>query len=176
MVLIGCLHVHAKDQPCFHEYQVKAALLYNFSKFVDWPETSFQNAAAPIIIGILGNDPFGNHLDRTIKNKTVNGRSLTIHRFKKLDDLTPCHILFISPSEKKHLSEVLDKLKTWHVLTVSDMKNFSRSGGMINLITEVNRIRFEINIDAADQGGLKISSQLLKLSKIVRTNHQEMEK
>jgi len=167
-MLTGTLNLHAEPQPSFHEYHVKAAFLYNFAKFVEWPEEVLGHSSTPITIGILGRDPFGHYLDRTIKNKTVKGRELVIKRFEEVDDLEATHILFISESEKKRLSETLNKRKNWHVLTVSDMEGFSELGGIINLITEENRIRFVINVDAAERADLKISSHLLKLAKIVR--------
>jgi len=150
------------------EYMIKAGFLYNFAKFVDWPEEVFENSSTPLIIGILGEDPFGNDLDQIIKKKTVKERSILIKRLKTLDELKVCHILFISASEKSHLSKVISKTKDWHVLTVSEMEGFAELGGIINFTKEGNKIRFEINLDAAEQSGLKISSRLLKLAKIIR--------
>jgi hypothetical protein len=164
-------NLHAQPKPQFHEYQIKAAFLYNFARFVNWPEEAFAGPDTPISIGILGNDPFGIHLDLTLRDKTVKGRNLVVKRFTKLDDTKLCHILFISKSEKGRVSETLSVLKNWHVLTASDMKGFAQCGGVIAFVTKDNKIGFEINVDSADQAGLKISSKLLKLAKIVRRNH-----
>ena len=170
LIFSGALNLQAEPRPVFHEYHVKAAFLYNFAKFVEWPEEAFRGPNDPITIGILGKDPFGSYLDRTIKNKTVKGRNLVVKRFEKANDLQACHILFISASEQKRLSQVLNKLNNWNVLTVSDIESFSRVGGMVNLIREGNKVRFEINVDAAKRAGLKISSHVLKLANIVRND------
>jgi len=167
VAVISWTNLHA-ESPKQREYMIKAGFLYNFTKFVEWPEEVFENSDTPITIGILGEDPFGSGLDQTIEKKTAQGRSLLIKRFKTPDDLETCHILFINASEKKHLSETMNKFKDWHVLTVSEMEGFTELGGIINFIKEENRIRFEINLDAAEQAGLKISSRLLRLAKIVR--------
>jgi hypothetical protein len=161
-------NLHAESQGTFHEYQVKAAFLYNFVKFVEWPKDVFEDPKAPIVIGILGKDHFGTYLDEIVENKTVKGRGFVIRRFDSVGDLEACHVLFISESEKARISTTLNKLQDWHVLTVSDVKGFPKLGGIINLITEKNRIRFEINVDAAVRAGLKLSSHLLKLGKIIR--------
>jgi hypothetical protein len=150
------------------EYEVKAAFLYNFAKFVEWPAEAFDDADAPLTIGVLGEDPFGDTLEQTVKGKTANGRKLAIRRFHKVRDLQPCHILFISSSEKRHLSEILDRLKGSSVLTVGEVEGFAKRGGVINFFVEDNRIRFEVNVDAAKRAKLKMSSKLLRLARIVR--------
>jgi len=161
------LFVHA-EPPTPREYMIKAGFLYNFAKFVEWPKEVFKNTTAPLIIGIYGKDLFGSSFDQTIKAKSVQGRGLLIKRFKTLDELTVCHILFINPSEKEHFSEIMNKLMGSHVLTVSETERFAERGGIINFIKEGNNVRFEINLDTAEKNGLKISSRLLKLAKIIR--------
>ena len=148
------------------EYQIKAAFLYNFTKFVEWPEAAFTNDQHVIYICIFGNDPLSDALE-TINGKMVKGRKVAIKRFTKAEDIKGCHILFISASEKKNLTYILDTVKDLHVLTVSDMGEFCRYGGIINLIPVNNRIGFEINLSAAHQASLNISSQLLKLARDV---------
>lgn len=155
------------------EYQVKAAFLYNFAKFVEWPTEAFSDTTTPIIIGILGDDPFESDLDQIVKGKRVNGREFVIKRFKELEDLEICHILFISTSEHKNLSKITRTLKNSGVLTVSEMKEFTKMGGIINFILEENKVRFEINVDAAEREGLKLSSQLLKLARIVKEREEK---
>ena len=161
------LFVHA-EPPTPREYMIKAGFLYNFAKFVEWPKEVFENTTAPLIIGIYGKDLFGSSFEQTINTKTVQGRGLLIKRFKTLDELTVCHILFINPSEKEHFSEIMNKLMGSHVLTVSETERFAERGGIINFIKDGNNVRFEINLDAAEKNGLKISSRLLKLAKIIR--------
>ncbi len=160
------LGAHAKAPPP-GEYQLKAVFLYNFAKFVEWPAESFADAQSPIILGILGKDPFGATIDQIIKGKTVKDRELTIKRFETIEKLEACHILFISSSEEKRLAKILEILKDSSILTVGEMKQFARSGGMINFTVRESKIRFEINVDTAERAKLKISSKLLKLAKII---------
>lgn len=153
------------------EYLIKAAFLYNFAKFVEWPAEAFKDGLDTLYLGVLGVDPFGDALD-SIKDKTVKGKKLVIKRFTKIDDLEKCHILFISASERGNLRNILQSLNNSSVLTVSEMEKFAQLGGIINLITIENNIHFEINPDAAERAKLKISSHLLKLAKIVTSGSQ----
>jgi hypothetical protein len=150
------------------EYEIKAAFLYNFANFVEWPPKAQADANGTIIIGILGDDPFGSTLEQIIANKTINGHRIEIKRFKSLRELKPCHILFINSSEDNRLEKILNIVEDWHVLTVSEIDGFTKNGGIINFYVENKRVRFEINTDNAKKMGLKISSKLLKLAKIVR--------
>jgi len=115
------------------EYQVKAAFLYNFAKFIDWPTEAFKDDLAPVNLCILGTDPFGDTLN-TIKDKTVKGRKLTLKRLYKLEDPGGCHILFISASEKGNVKQIIQSLKNSPVLTISEGERFAHGGGMINFI------------------------------------------
>ena len=147
------------------EYRVKAAFLLNFAKFVEWPPEAFTDKASPFIIGVLGQNPFGNDLEQTISGKTVNDRALQIReKVQTITEATNCHILFISTSEKKRLPEIFDGLRGTRVLTVGEMDGFTKSGGAINFVMEGNKIRFEIREEAAKKAGLKISSKLLSLA------------
>jgi hypothetical protein len=148
-----------------NEYQVKAAFLYNFAKFIDWPGEAFAGPSAPLIIGVVGDDPFGGALDQAINGKSIGGRPLAVRRLKWGQDLRSCHILYISSSEQKRLPQIIQSLRGASVLTVSDMERFNQQGGIINFILEANRVRFEINSRAADQARLRISSKLLALAK-----------
>ena len=152
----------------YQEYLVKAAFLFNFTKFVDWPSESFKDNAAPIKLYILGDDPFGEALD-TIRDKTVKGRRLVIKRCQKVEELEGAHLLFISASEKGRVNQILQSLKNTPVLTISETERFGQMGGIINFITVENKVQFEINSEQAQQNKLKISSQLLKLARIVRS-------
>jgi hypothetical protein len=146
------------------EYQLKAAFLFNFAKFVEWPPRAFTDATSPIVIGILGETRLNADLQRTIRDKTVNNRALAIKEFRSPADATNCHILFISTAEKKRLPEILEGLRGVSVLTVGEMDRFTESGGMINFVQESSKIRFQINDGAARSVGLKISSKLLSLA------------
>ena len=157
------------ETPVPREYIVKAAFLYNFAKFVEWPEDDFTDDQSPFVLGIFGEDPFGDSLD-SIKRKTVGARKLVIERSQTLEDLKKCHLIFISRSEKNDLDKIIAQLKDLNVLTVSDIEGFALKGGVIGLFTAGNKIRFEINVDSAKRNGLQISSKLLKLAKIVGSN------
>ncbi len=152
-----------------NEYEVKAAFLYNFARFVEWPDNVSPDPNGPLVIAILGRDPFGGEIDRAIEGKTVNGRRLVIKRFSSLETYEQCHILFVSSSERGNLPRILAAVRTNSVLTVSETDRFAQIGGIINFITIENRIRFEINQAAAERVGLKISSKLLSLGRVVRT-------
>jgi len=154
------------------EYRVKAAFVYNFAKFIDWPAEAFPNGRAPLALCILGKDPFGVALE-TIKGKTVKDRKLVIQHLARIEDLERCHILFISASEEKHLERILKTLKGSNVLTIGEVRQFAELGGMIHLTMKENKVRFEINVDAAERAGLKISSKLLKLAEVVRDEREE---
>ena len=147
--------------------QVQAAFLFNFTKFVTWPKDAFQRADNAVVIGVLGEDPFGQVLEDTIRDKTVMGKPLTVKRFQTIQDAANSHILFLSSSEEPHLPEIMKALKHTSVLTVSDMAQFAERGGMVALTLDEQRIRLKVNLDAVDRAGLKMGSQLLKLAKIV---------
>jgi hypothetical protein len=151
------------------EYQLKSVFLFNFARFVDWPATAFADAKAPLIIGVLGEDPFGGVLDDTVRNETVNGRKLVIRRFARLQDIDICHILFISPSEASRIEEYVAALRARSVLTVADLSGAALRGVMIRLITEQNRIRLRINFEEAKAAHLTLSSKLLRAAEIVTT-------
>jgi hypothetical protein len=159
---------YAQPGDGFQEYQVKAAFLYNFAKFVEWPHGVFGKADDPIVIGIIGEDPFGTDLETTIQDKTAQNRLLYIKRSSTIDETKSCHILFICESEENRLAAYLKKISKMPILTISDIREFSKQGGMVTLVTEKEKVRFEVNLDAAQEAGLKISSQLLKLANIIR--------
>jgi hypothetical protein len=146
------------------EYQLKAAFLLNFAKFVEWPSAAFADSTSPIVLGILGENPFGDVLERTIRDKTINNRPLVVKGFRSSAEATNCHILFISTSEKARLPEILAGLRGASMLTVGETDRFTESGGMINFVRQGNKIRFQINEVAAKGVGLKISSKLLSLA------------
>jgi hypothetical protein len=158
-------------QTASKEYQVKAALLLNFVEFIQWPQSVFPDAQSPITIGVLGDDPFGSALEQTFQDESVEGRKVVIKRSKQLADLKTCHLLFICRSEKDRLGDILESLNDTSVVTVGDMDDFARRGGIINFYIDNNKIRFEIN--AAEPRGIKISSQLLKRARIVNADSRK---
>lgn len=167
MMLIGVSSTLNAEPPAAPEYLIKAAFLYNFTKFVEWPPEAFKDGVSPINLCILGTDPFGKAL-RSISDKTVKGRKLNIKYPTRVEEITGCHVLFIGASERENLRQIMSFLKGSAILTVSDTEKFAERGGIINFIMVENKIKFEINPDAAQQCGLKISSQLLRLARIVK--------
>jgi hypothetical protein len=151
------------------EYQVKAVFLFNFSQFVDWPPAAFAGPRAPITICVLGHDPFGAALDDIVQGEIVNGRPLAVQRYRGVEEAGSCHILFIDRSEQGRLAEILARLAGRSVLTVSDMDNFARRGGMIRFMTVGNKIRLRVNVEVAQAAGLAISSKLLRPAQIVKS-------
>jgi YfiR/HmsC-like len=178
LIAITCLlfamavgsHAEGMDSSDSSEYLIKAGFIYNFAKLVEWPATAFPQPDSPIVIGILGDDPFGGTLDRIVTDKKINGRGFTVKRLKwgkDLKDIKDCNILFVSSSEKEHLDSVVDAMKWLPVLTIGDAPGFARRGGIINFTLEDNKVRFEVNVEAAKHADLTISSRLLTLARIV---------
>lgn len=153
------------------EYQVKAAFLFNFSQFVEWPGGAYEGTGSPFVIGILGENPFGNYLREIIAGESVKGHPLTIHQYKNVDEIKLCHILFINPGETRHVREVITALKGRNILTVSDAADFIQSGGMIRLVKNDNKIRIQVNPAKAKEAGLIISAKLLGVADIVSSNN-----
>ncbi len=159
--------VAGAESPAPTMHQVEAAFLFNFAKFVTWPDDAFQRSENSLIIGVLGEDPFGAVLEETIRDKTVMGKKLAVKRFVRIQDAVNSHILFLSSSEESHLPHILKVLEKNTVLTVSDMEQFGERGGMVAFTVEDQKVRFNVNVDAVERAGLKMGSQLLKLAKIV---------
>lgn len=150
------------------EREVKAAMLYSFTKFVEWPAASFPDAKSPLTLCVLGKDPFGALLDQAVGDRSVAGRTVQVLRSQRPAELRGCQLVFISSSERRRLEEVLPALPQTGVLTVSDMDGFTRTGGMVGFVLDDNKVRFEVNLDAAEHAKLKISARLLKLARDVR--------
>ena len=164
-------HAEALDSSDSSEYLIKAGFIYNFAKLVEWPTASFAQPDSPIVIGILGEDPFGATLDRIVADKKINGRGFAVKRVKwsrDFKDLRDCNILFVSSSEKEHIESVIDAMKGLPILTIGDAPGFAKRGGIINFMLEDNKVRFEVNVEAAKHADLTISSRLLTLAKIVQ--------
>jgi len=155
------------------EYQVKAAFLFNFAQFVDWPAVTFADTNSPFCIGILGNDPFGQALDETVQGETIDNHKIIIKRSQTLDDLKDCQMIFVSQSEKGHITKILSDLDSKPILTVSEIEGFAQHGGGIDFYLAGTKVRFEINPGVAHSDGLKISAQLLSLGKIVQSARED---
>lgn len=151
---------------------MKAAYLYNFSRFVEWPARSEGEKTVPFAICVLGKDPFGSILDATVSAKDAGAQGLVAKRLTKPQDAGACQILFVGDSEQDHLKEVLAALGKSSVLTVSDIPHFSERGGMIEFVLKGDRVRFEVNLTNAASAGLGVSSDLLKVALAVRKNPQ----
>jgi hypothetical protein len=145
---------------------VKAAFLYNFAHFVTWPEEA--GSSQPIVIGIVGEDPFGTAIDRMFAGKPVNGRPLVVRRFSSFDQASKCHILFVGAAAEDRIAEGLRRFRREPVLTVGESEHFVEDGGVIRLKTVANRVRFDISVAAADSAHIKVSSRLLQVADVVR--------
>ena len=146
------------------EYQVKAAFLFKLARFVEWPAHKFTQPDSPLIIGVVGTDPFGGLLEEAVQDKRINDHTVIVRHIVSMQELRKCHMIFISRSESARLNPILSEVRGDNVLTVSDSDNFTGHGGMINFIMVANRVQFQINASAASHAGLKISSKLMQLS------------
>jgi hypothetical protein len=149
------------------EYQVKAVFLFNFAQFVDWPAEAFADSGSAVTICVLGADPFGDFLDQTVRDERVGGRALQVRRYRSVDEINTCHILFISRSDRAPTADVLAGLKRRPILTVSDIDGFAERGGIIGFVTDRQRIRLKINVLAAEAAHLTISSKLLRVAETI---------
>lgn len=156
------------QSPRASEYQVKAVFLFNFVQFVDWPAPAAAADSQPLLIGILGSDPFGSFLDETVRGEHLGTRPIQLRRYRQIADIDDCNVLFISRSEAERVPEILSALKNRQVLTVSDGDAFANQGGMIQFVTDKSRIRLRINLEAAQAANVAISSKLLRVAEVVR--------
>ena len=159
------------EPPAPREYQLKAVFLFNFAQFVEWPPQAFADAQTPLVIGVLGRDPFGAYLDEAVRGETVNNRSLVVRRYGRVEDIDTCHILFISRSEGDRLEKILARLRGRNILTVGDAEGFGLHSVMIRLVTVENKIRLRINLEVAQAANLRISSKLLRAAQIVTSGN-----
>lgn len=146
--------------------EVQAVFLFNFAQFVDWPAEAFADPKEPLVIGILGKDPFGAFLDETVRGEVIRGRAFRIERYNRLAEVEGCHILFISRSENKRLNDILVALKNRPVLTVSNGDDFDQPGGIIRFILDENKVGLSIDLEAAQAARLTFSSKLLRSAAI----------
>ena len=167
-LVLGCLSVTiSRAETPSAEYQVKAVFLFNFAQFVDWPASAFPDSHAPMVIAVLGKDPFGAYLDNLVRDERIGERPLVIRRCTRVEELADCHLVFISRSESRDLETILARLKGQPVLTVGDADSFTHAGGMVRFAMEGRKIRLRINVEAAKACQLTISSKVLRPDTIV---------
>lgn len=150
------------------EYEVKAAYLYNFAKFIEWPPDSFRPSGGTIVFGVLGEDPFGALLDRIAREERVLGRRIAVKRARRIEDLGACHVLFVRRRGDASVAQVIRSASAHLRLVVGEDPGFAELGGSIGFFLEERRVKFAINVAATERAGLKVSSKLLRLAKIVR--------
>jgi hypothetical protein len=168
MALLPTSNCAFGGEPPPTKYQVEAVCLFNFAKYVEWPAAAFPNAAAPVTIGVLGTDFFGDNLQRAVAGKTVNGRSFVIKYVASGSELSGCQILFISDSEASRMGEILDKAGALPILTVGEDEAFAQKNGIINFVLKDGKVRLEIDLTTAGKTGLKINSRLLAVADVVK--------
>lgn len=149
------------------EYQLKAAFLYNFTKFIEWPPQSFSGTSAPIVIGVLSDSPLGSELVQVVKDRNVNGRSIVVKRIETAAEARLTHLLFVGAGEGGRFVELEPAIRGSSIVTIGESPSFAQAGGTINFVLEDDKVRFEINMDSAEHAGLRISAQLQKLAKLI---------
>jgi len=150
--------------------QIEATFLFKFLEYVEWPATSVSSPESPYIIGVLGSDPIATAVEQTVTGEQIRGHHIEARRFVDASHIGKCHILFIASSSASRLPAILDKLKGRGILTVSDIPDFAAQGGMVGFVERDRKIRFQINVDAAREGGVIISAKLLQLAQIVHSS------
>jgi YfiR/HmsC-like len=160
----------AADPQTLTEYQIKAGFFFNFTRFVEWPENAFATPTSPIIVCVVGETPLTDLLTDVAVGKVVNGRAVSINRAKATDDLRRCNLLFISAAAERRTGEILASVKKANTLTVGETAGFPQAGGMINFSIEDNKVKLEMNLDAATRAGLKVNSKLIAVSRLVSSN------
>ena len=171
MSMVGCfllLAMTAEAQSArAPEYEVKAAFLYNFTKFVEWPPQAFPQPSAPLRLCVLGQNPFGDSLAKIARGKSISGRPIVSTQLQSPAEVRSCHVLFLNQSDLGTLRQDFDRLRDLPVLTVGESADFLPLGGMIRFVLEQERVRFEINLEAAERHHLKLSSKLLAVARVV---------
>jgi hypothetical protein len=163
---LGCAWVSTAQPALNREMQLKATFVFNFAQFSEWPPERFEDTSSPIVIGILGHDPFGGFIDELVGNATIAGRAVQIRRVASIEEANACHVLFIARDKSADLEQILKQLQGNAVLTVSDMNDFTTRGGTIGLFVKDNKMKFEINMTAYKNSNVVISSRVLRLAKL----------
>ncbi len=159
----GNLTAQIAEIPAMPEYRVKSAMLYHFARFTKWPQGAFDDPDLPYRFCVIGQDPFGPDLDALVE-ETIRDHDIVTTRLRKIQHAKNCHLLFIAESERENLSAILDQLADHPILTIADMENFAKNGGIIELKLVEDRVRFEINLGVAKEIGLTFRSELLLLA------------
>lgn len=167
VVAAGLVRLSASSVDGLSEYEVKAAFLFNFTRFVEWPGSAFANDKAPIVIGLFHSDPFGAALRRVVEGQTVRGRAVEVRVVKSYDEVRTCHLVFVSAAEERRIPDLLRSGAVSRVLAVGESSGFAQAGGMMNFVMDGSRVRFEVNLRAAERAGLKLSSRLLSMARLV---------
>jgi hypothetical protein len=159
------------------EYRIKAAFLYYFARFVDWPDKAFATPDAPFVIGVLGKNPFGDELEAVVGNRTIKGHHVVVRSFERIEECRACHLIFVSRSEERRLTEILQTLKRLPVLSMGESEEFTLAGGMVALERQGEKVRYVVNKAAADDASLRISSQILTSAvKILKATQVDSER
>jgi hypothetical protein len=165
LMVLGWLAPATRGQDSISEEQVKAAFLYNFARFTEWPASAFAESATPITLGVVGNDAFANTLATLLKEKKAHGRSFIVEKVGSVSQATGAHILFVAKEESRKATQFATTLRKQPVLLVGESEDFLQDGGTINLLREDKQLRFDINVATAEQNQLTISSHLLRLAR-----------
>jgi hypothetical protein len=166
VILLGAHALMAAPGSPDREHRVKAVFLFNFAQFVDWPDSAFSAQDDPLVVGILGEDPFNTYLDEVVRGEKVKDHPITVRRYKRIEDVKDCHILYISPSQSPIPAPMLNQLKARHILTVGESEDFFQRGGMVRFATENGKIRLKINLEEVQEADLMVSSKLLRLADV----------
>jgi hypothetical protein len=171
LVIVSCIPPRVRAESTgTSEYDVKAAFLFHFAQFVEWPTGTFKDASSPLTYCTVGDDPFRGALDQGLSGKTIGARPLRVQHFKFPREMQSCQVLFVGAGENKLFAETLASISGRPILTVGETEHFAADGGVIGFVVEANKIRFEINLEAAEKANLKISARLLALAKTVIGN------
>lgn len=165
---IGCSLAHSSDAATSREYQLKAAFVYNFTKFIEWPPQSFSDANAPIVIGVLGETPLATELEQLIRDRKVNGHAILLKKIHSAADAASTHLLFVSTTEDAQFASWRADIETRAIVTVGESASFAQNGGTINFLLQDDKVRFEISTALVERTGLRISAQLQKLAASAR--------
>ena len=166
LVLLSSRGVARADSGGSREYQLKAAFIFNFAQFVEWPADAFAGADSPLVIGVVGSNPFGDVLEQVVAGKKVGGRNIVVKYFRSAHAMERCHIAFISGSERDAMPLLVERCARDSTLSVGDFDGFTSTRGMIRFVTQDNRLRFEVNLESMNRGRLRASAKLLKLAQV----------
>ncbi|MDW8290641.1 MAG: YfiR family protein [Armatimonadota bacterium] len=167
--LLSVLLLRAAFAQGYNEIEVKAAFLYHFTSYIEWPPKAFDSPTAPVVIGVLGRSAILDALREAVRGKSAQGRAIVVRQVQTAQEMRQCHILFIPASESRSLPRVLEELDSAPVLVVGEAEGFAQRGGMVNFFLEQSKVRFEVNPDAAKRASLNISSKLLRLARVVKS-------